>query len=304
MKLDGINIRIHPMAPVMAALALWMGEGERLLAVSASLLLHELGHLLAARAAGVEVSELELMPLGGAIRLRGAWEMRPFQLCAVAAAGPAVNLLLACAATVAAKPLWINANLALLLFNLLPALPLDGGRVLCALLSQRMRLGRAVRVGVLCGYAATVALLAAFIAGLFRGRVNLTLLIAAAYLPLSGPREQALAEGAGISSLAARRREMEREGALPVRLLAVPVKATALEAAARLTPRHLHIICACDGDMNIVSTFTEGDLLRLALSSGDQPLSAQIKTSGNKPLSISKSMIFEERIASSLRSSQ
>jgi Zn-dependent protease/CBS domain-containing protein len=110
----------------------------------ASLLLHELGHAVQARREGMEVSDITLWLFGGVARFRGEFPSAGAEF-RIAIAGPLVTAVLACAFLVAAAaPLaspvdgvaaWLGyISLLLLVFNLLPALPLDGGRVLRAAL--------------------------------------------------------------------------------------------------------------------------------------------------------------------------
>lgn len=116
--------------------------------VAASVLLHELGHALAARRVAVPVSAITLFPFGGAADL-GADAPHPGAELLIALAGPAMSLLLAAAGglvwwarggLVAPDPLALVAahvglcNAAVALFNLLPSYPMDGGRVLRAAL--------------------------------------------------------------------------------------------------------------------------------------------------------------------------
>jgi Zn-dependent protease/CBS domain-containing protein len=113
------------------------------------ILLHELGHAIVARRRGVEVDEIDLWLLGGVARLRGE-PRRPQDELRFALAGPAVTFALALAFGAArlaagAGPDWLRALLdyqvqvsaLILAFNLLPAFPLDGGRVLRSLLWWR-----------------------------------------------------------------------------------------------------------------------------------------------------------------------
>jgi Zn-dependent protease/predicted transcriptional regulator len=129
----------------------------------ASLILHELGHALQARRDGVRTEGITLWLFGGVAKIAGEFPSAGAEL-RIAVAGPAVTLVIAAIALLAADVwphpgavravlAWLGyINAALLIFNLVPALPLDGGRVLRALLWARTRdltvaTHRAARIG-------------------------------------------------------------------------------------------------------------------------------------------------------------
>ena len=137
----------------------------------ASLLLHELGHTFQARREGVEIAGITLWLFGGVARMRGAFPSAWAEF-RIALAGPAVSAVLGgvfvAIALVVSSPQQVNGvaawlgyiNIALLAFNMLPALPLDGGRVLHALLWSRTgspasSTRRAARIGRGFGIALT-----------------------------------------------------------------------------------------------------------------------------------------------------
>jgi Zn-dependent protease len=138
------------------------------LAIFGCVVLHELGHALAARRYGVPTADITLLPIGGVARLQRIPE-KPAQEFVVAIAGPLVNVAIVAILWMAGVRLSAEAgdpefllrenfltrlmvvNVFLVLFNLLPAFPMDGGRVLRALLAMTMDYGRATRVAASVG---------------------------------------------------------------------------------------------------------------------------------------------------------
>lgn len=191
-KLRGIPIRMHitfPLILVWAALqfGLLSGQGMRgaifgvivILLLFVIVVLHELGHSVVAQSYGVAVRQIVLLPIGGVAQLERIPE-KPSQEFAIAIAGPLVNFGLAAVLAVLGLALGADLrlgglgtllqqvgegslqavfryifvlNLFLGLFNLLPAFPLDGGRVLRALLASRMDYARATALAVTIGQA-------------------------------------------------------------------------------------------------------------------------------------------------------
>lgn len=131
-------------------------------------LLHEFGHIIAARHYGVQTPDVVLLPIGGVARLERIPE-KPSEELVVALAGPAVNVVIALGlflllgglvsptgldvanpgVDLLARLLW--ANIFLVVFNMIPAFPMDGGRVLRAFLASRMGYARGTQVAANVG---------------------------------------------------------------------------------------------------------------------------------------------------------
>ena len=145
-----------------------------LIALFVCVVLHEFGHITMARRFGVRTPDVLILPIGGVARLERIPE-EPKQELLIALAGPAVTLAIALVLYAVLRltggptgateveptnPILtqlFQANVFLLLFNLIPAFPMDGGRVLRALLATRMGLARATRTAATLGQMLAVA---------------------------------------------------------------------------------------------------------------------------------------------------
>lgn len=182
---------------LLGVVLMWFGGLAGLVVVAiafGSVLLHELGHAVVARRLGVRVSGIELHFFGGAAKMIELPRSANHEI-AIAAAGPAVSLMLAglglglgalAGSWFIAAVGWINLTLAV--FNLIPALPMDGGRILRAWLTRRMDFVRATDVSVTVARVVAVGL---GVIGLATGAYQLLLL--APFLWVLGTRERELA---------------------------------------------------------------------------------------------------------------
>jgi Zn-dependent protease len=232
LRVAGIDLRVHytfPLVLVWGAV-LWTGPyGARgalfgcllTLALFACVVLHELGHSLVARRLGIPVREIVLLPIGG-MAMMVRTPRRPLHELLITAAGPVVSGLLAAAffgllrasyPTLASVPFqlvvprqaapslstllaWLAAsNLWLLLFNLIPAFPMDGGRILRAVLASFLGFRRATRI------AATLGQVMAMLLGVFAVvNGNIFLAVVAVFIFTAAAQQRSAEEARGVLS--------------------------------------------------------------------------------------------------------
>lgn len=164
-KLGELEISVHPFFLLFVFLWILAGLPLQTFLLFVVVLGHELTHALAAKLCGVKIYKVELFPFGGVGYLTNPLEFDPKKEFIVAGAGPVFNLALFLflwnyrlglygTPLYAANPLTMflcKANLFLFFFNLLPALPLDGGRLLRASLSPRLGLHKATELAACWG---------------------------------------------------------------------------------------------------------------------------------------------------------
>lgn len=213
----GTEVRIHVTFFILLAFVAMQGMDQgrgasgavqAVLFVSAAflcVLLHEFGHVFAASGYGIRTPDITLLPIGGVARLERMPE-KPSQELVVAICGPLVNVAIAAAIAIfigfdmapssefhfgQQGRFWENLmkwNLMMVVFNLIPAFPMDGGRVLRALLGFLVDFERATRWAATLGQ--TIAVMAVLVM-LFFGPVSPVLMLIAFFVFVAAGQEAA-----------------------------------------------------------------------------------------------------------------
>ena len=261
----GTRISVSPLTFVSAAALVFLGHGVALLSYIAVLVPHELAHACVGEKLGYAARTLRIMPYG--IALGGEYEyVKPSHEIAVAAAGPAVNfaMFLFLAAlwwifpvTYAATKGIADASLFTAAINMLPVLPMDGGRILRGLLRrkfpERKQRVMSQTVGVIAGIAAIAGAFALMLTGVNFTFATLGLFIAASLL-LPG-RDVGYGRLYAMTNMRVRLR-----GGLPVRELMVSSDSTAVHLFGMLRPDVYTRFVICDEFGKPVVVLDEGRL--------------------------------------------
>src|SRR5213592_1395661 len=273
-RVAGIQLRIHITFLLLIA---WLAFGyyaqggsaaaaSRVIFVLLLLLcvvLHEFGHAFAAKAFGINTPDITLLPIGGVARLERMPE-EPVQELIIAVAGPLVNVVIALGLFVAGgsqallNPSSVGGglvaqlltiNIMLVLFNLLPAFPMDGGRVLRALLATRLSYARATQV------AASIGQGFAFVFGFIGLIWNPFLIFIALFVYIGASQEAALAQMKDVS------RRFPVSSAMVREFHTLPENATLQEAVDALLATSQHDFPVVAETGNVAGVLTRHDLI-------------------------------------------
>lgn len=268
-RIGATRVSIHPGILFILFGALVLGMLGKLLQAFLALVMHEAFHTVAAYALGYRIESVELLPYGGVARLEGQTASPRVEFL-IAMAGPLCNFIVAGAITMAMRmepalqetlQYFLSMNLALAFFNLLPALPLDGGRMLRAILLRSIRVRTATLltawIGIVCG--ACVLGLSIYL--IMQSALNPFMLIMGLFLILGALRELRGMPEAQLSAMLRRKDALYRGEALPARTVAVQSDTTAASALRLFSPLQYTILLVLDHELRIIGQLDESRLI-------------------------------------------
>lgn len=229
LRCGSVRFVIHPLTILTMAMLAFFGrfwEGLLILFLVAA---HEGAHALAAAGLGLRPIEIRLIPVGGMLKVEGLAGAGPGVEALVAAAGPAFSLLTAITAFLIYRlghysklTAEVLANIfrysaMLCFFNLLPALPMDGGRILRAFLSRLVGFSSATKMLKMTGLALIGGMTGAATFMICSGHPNLTLTFVTAYLFSAWHRENEFALYDLYRAIAHKSKALKSGKVLPVR---------------------------------------------------------------------------------------
>jgi stage IV sporulation protein FB len=277
-KLGNTRVCIH-VTFILAALVLAVsGYALHLIVFLGSLLFHEMGHILAASWMGAEVAKVVVWPFGAMAKVERVWQLSPPAESMVAFMGPFNSGLLLTATTVLQQwvmktrgidlsldyPLWgplQSVNLYLFAVNLIPCLPLDGGRLLRARLATRTGyLDASVKVarfGLYCG----AALILFGIASTTLGHPNMPLLVTGAIICWGALEEREDRTSRNVLDLLTRSERLKQGKAIPVEEIMVLSDACVKDVVAKLRPSKYNVILVAGRGMKVMGRLSESRVL-------------------------------------------
>lgn len=277
-RLFDIDIYVNKLLIILLLIIIITGNGNKFAAIFLILLVHESAHVICARLLQMKVSQIELLPFGGAVKVESFFEMNPKNEIVIAAAGPVSNILMLAGCLTLlnynlltktpAVDLFINANLMLAGFNLLPALPLDGGRILRGILSREVGMNRATAIASGGGLILALFLIMTGVYGLYYKTINYSMFIMAAFLIYSSFKERKSATYVLLKDITSKKESLLREGSLPVREIAVYYNLPLKSIVRKFSPQRYHYVQVLDEQLREIGELSEGQVVNGLLEYG------------------------------------
>ncbi|WP_438434359.1 M50 family metallopeptidase [Gorillibacterium sp. sgz500922] len=253
-KCFGTVYRVHPLFVLLMLLSAMTGYFLELLTLFGVVLIHELGHVAAAKSFGWQVQEVKLLPFGGVAVADPGSGAPAREEWIVALCGPLQNALmmglsLAILAAGWGDSAWwayfLQANLLIALFNLLPIYPLDGGRILLVALGKLVPYHRTLVLGTRISLGLSLLLVLASLTPKLSGGLNLNLLAVGLFLAATNWYGLKQLPFLFLRFLMGREAAIRRflDGGTEVEHVVVESRCTLLGAAKQLMRDKYHLIC-------------------------------------------------------------
>lgn len=277
LQIGGIRFKVNWLFFVVMILFALVGDLARALTAFMAVFLHELGHVFAARLFGMKVKSVELLPFGGVAVYEGLLEANPGAERHVALAGPCVNFGLALAAVLLTRyhylPLetalfFTMYNIHIAVFNLIPALPLDGGRILRATLSSMIGYRKGTHLTLqITRVLALLAGVGAFVSWLM-GKVSPLSLISAFFVYFAALREEEQSFYVLMKYLTRKKLLLQEQELVPGEEYLVLGDTPLASVVKSINPRTFAHFLICDKDYHIVGKLSEIEVMDAFFADG------------------------------------
>lgn len=279
-RIGHTTFSVHPLFPLLLISYALGGQYQWLLAYLPALLLHECGHFYIAQRLHLPVSRIEITPFGGAMQIDLATHLPPLRGFLLSAGGVLVNLILALAVALLIwlsqgylplySGLFLLVNLLMAALNLVPVLPLDGGRMLLSLLTRWLGHDLAFKLLLLLGRVLALLLLVYSFIRAHSGAYAPARILLSCYLLYASALEERSSHSRYLASFLSRRVKIGKSGTLPLQHLCASADLPLHALLPQLHAGSCHCVDIIDPhDASLLGSIYENDLLSAVL---DTPL--------------------------------
>lgn len=280
--LKKLQLKLHPFFLLFIGLWLLAGLPREVFILFFLVLGHELAHILTAKLLGLPLGRIELFPFGGVGYLEKPLELEQRKELPVAAAGPLFNLLLfiifinwshgVYTLPIVLDPgtlsFLVRANFFLACFNLLPGLPLDGGRILRAGLSARLGFFRATEVAARSGRWLGFLLFLLGLALSAYDYLNLSISLLGLFLYYAAGQEQSTNIYVFLRYLLRKEKALRHYRVLKGELLVAMESSTIMDVLKHFKPASYHQVVVLGPTLQVKAILPETRVLAVAMQQG------------------------------------
>lgn len=263
---------------ILLIICLLAGYQEEILLLFTFVLLHELCHVIAAKIYKLKLYNIEIFPFGGVARIDNLEDIGTFKEIVITIAGPLFNLTTAMVLfflnmygiTVPFHDYLLRMNVLLAFFNLLPGMPLDGGRIIKAVLKYFVGYKKAVKAAIMSGKVIAGILFSCGIIVWISGKPDINLLIMPFFLFISAAKEESAAMFTIIKDFINKKQHFKNSRIMEAKELCVYKDTSVTEVLKYFDLGRYHIIMVIGDDMKIESVMTESEVFdNLTLDLGE-----------------------------------
>lgn len=277
------KIKISPYVLFTLLIAYFLGKLPLIFLGLMCIIVHELAHAICAIICGFSIRSIEVLPIGAIARIDGLFEVSPICEIVVALAGPLMSIVLGAIFyyLYTLNGLYIyqmltTINLSIAAINLLPAMPLDGGRVVRSILSNYLGVKQATIFSCTLGILIGVAFSSYSIIMCMQGYIAPSYIAFGLILMLSSLTERKRAMFISIAQVTEKKEVLLRQGSLSVSQIAVPSSMKLHILVSRFKPRCYHMIVIVDDEMCPIGYMSEGEVVKYLIEYGANTLIGQL----------------------------
>lgn len=257
-------------------LLLTIGVDKGLILSFIFIVIHELVHFIAARILGFVGYEIEINIYGANLHLKDIDEASPLEDIIISLAGPLTNFVLAVFFYILFNYfnteilfLIYKCNLVLCLFNLIPAIPLDGGRILRAILSLKIIYKKANEIVVKCSYVLGNLLMIIFIWGFLHNIYNISIGIAAVVIIINTHQAKGMIAYLVMGDIIKKKDKFLKRGYLENKSISIHFKTHLIDILGIVDKNKYTLFIVLDDNMKMIDMICEGEILEALKESGN-----------------------------------
>lgn len=278
-SVDGIEIKIDILSIIIFGVLAYLGILQQFLLIFVVFVLHESSHIIIARMSGLTVRSIRITPFGGIAQIESFYYTDEKTEFAVAIAGPLMNLTLAVVFSFLTNYIdfqdgWVETfiyvNVMLAGINLIPALPLDGGRALRAIMKKIVNEKQANTIMINLSIIVGSALL--LWAGYFAlNRVlNFNAIVLGIFIIFNASKEKKNSTYTLARGIILKKQRLDRNGFIGVMPLAANKREKTSNIISNFSSTKYNIVAILNDDMQISKVLGEEEILRGAIEKGAQ----------------------------------